>query len=138
MIILDTNVVSEIMRGRGHQLEDWVIELPASDVFTTAVTVAEVRFGIERLPEGKRKQHLHDQALEAFAAIASRVLPFDGQAGARCGELMAQAMRHRRSFSFPDAQIAAITACKRATLATRNIRDFETAGIDLVNPFELT
>jgi predicted nucleic acid-binding protein len=109
MIILDTNVVSELMRPEPDaRVRQWASALRADEVGTTAVTVAEIRYGIERLPDGRRKENLLSAAADLFAAFGRLVQPFDALAAAWFGPVMVR----RAALGLPaegfDAQIAAI------------------------------
>lgn len=139
MIVLDTNVVSELMRpAPAPTVMAWLQEHSGNDMCTTAVTVAEIRYGITRLPEGRRRETLHQAAAEIFAAFPHQVLPFDLAAASSYADVVA----HRESLGTPidgfDAQIAAICRAHAATLATRNTKDFADTGIALVNPWQET
>lgn len=134
-IILDTNVISEIMRAAPEtQVEEWVRGVPPALVHTTAVTLAEVRFGIARLPAGRR-QALLEAADDVFEAFADRVLPFDAAAADHYADLVVQRQRVGAPITGFDAQIAAICRARGASLATRNTRDFVDLGIDVVDPW---
>jgi hypothetical protein len=136
--ILDTNVVSEIMANSPSGavlawMEKW---RAADDLFTTTITVAEILYGIELLPVGKRRDKLNSEAEGMFAQdLGGRILQFDEQAA----RLFAQVASGRRKAGRPiaefDAQIAAIARVHGASLATRNTSDFEGCGIRLANPW---
>jgi toxin FitB len=139
MIILDTNVVSELMRPQpAAQVRAWVGARQPGEVGTTAVTVAEIRYGIERLPDGRRKDTLLSAATELFATFGDLVQPFDTAAAAWYGRITAR----RDGLGLPigsfDAQIAAICRTRDAVLATRNVKDFEETGVDLIDPWQET
>jgi toxin FitB len=139
MIILDTNVVSELMRPAPlPAVLGWLQEHPSHDVYTTAVTVAEIRYGIARLPEGRRRAELYQAASEIFAAFPDQVLSFDLAAAGAYADIVA----YRDSLGSPidgfDAQIAAICRTNAATLATRNTKDFIDTGIAMVDPWQET
>jgi predicted nucleic acid-binding protein len=136
MIILDTNVVSELMRAEPDaRVRQWVSGLRADELGTTAVTVAEIRHGIERLPDGRRKEGLLSAATDLFAAFGQLVQPFDALAAAWFGPVMVR----RAGLGLPiegfDAQIAAICRARGAVLATRNIKDFLETGVEVINPW---
>lgn len=136
MIVLDTNVVSELMRAAPSPVVlAWLGEFPGDELYTTAVTVAEIRYGIARLPEGRRREALHQAANEVFAAFPQQVLPFDLVAANAYADVVA----HRDAVGNPidgfDAQIAAICRAHTATLATRNTKDFVETGIAIVDPW---
>jgi predicted nucleic acid-binding protein len=139
MIILDTNVVSELMRPAPlPAVLGWLQEHPRHDVFTTVITVAEIRYGIARLPEGRRRTELDQAASEIFAAFPDQVLSFDLAAASAYADIVA----YRDSVGSPingfDAQIAAICRTKAAFLATRNTKDFTDTGIAMVDPWQET
>ena len=136
MIILDTNVVSELMRQSPAQVvADWSLSQNAQDLFTTSVTLAEIRYGIERLADGQRKAQLRAKAADIFFALADKVLPFDARAALRYATLMADRGRAGQPMAGFDAQIAAICLSYSAALATRNLKDFQQTGLDLINPW---
>src|SRR5262249_61121187 len=108
MIVADTNVVSELMRpAPSPALRTWLSGQAAGDLYTTAITVAEIRYGLERLPGGRRKERLRAAADDVFAALSEFVLPFDAGAAVH----YARIVRHRDEAGLPvgpfDAQIAA-------------------------------
>lgn len=136
MIVLDTNVVSELMRAEpAPPVLEWLRQNSDAGLYTTAITVAEIRYGIARLPEGRRRESLHQAANEAFAAFPRQVLSFDLAAAGAYADVVAG----RDSVGHPidgfDAQIAAICRTRMAALATRNIHDFTDTGIAVVNPW---
>jgi predicted nucleic acid-binding protein len=139
MIVLDTNVVSELMkRSRSEAVLAWLsAQQKVDDLSVTTITVAEVLYGIEPLPKGKRRDGLERQASTMFKQdFAGRVLPFD-ELAARIFALLAAGRRKLgRPIEFFDAQIAAIAQVHGATLATRDTDDFESCGVRLVNPWE--
>jgi toxin FitB len=137
MIVVDTNVASELMRPAPSQVvRDWVISKAAGELYTTAITVAEIRYGLERLAEGGRKDRLKTAADDVFTAFGDYVLPFDAGAAAHYALVVAR----RDALGLPiegfDAQIAAICRVRGAALATRNIKDFLETGIDLIDPWQ--
>lgn len=137
MIVLDTNVVSELVRERPAEgVLAWVDARPVDDLHLTAITVAELRYGVARLPHGRRKDALEG----AVAALIDddfdgRVLPFDRAAADRYGVIVAGRERSGRPISQADAQIAAVCDAREAALATRNVRDFSETGITVVDPW---
>ena len=139
MIILDTNVVSELMRAsRSEAVLRWLsTQQEADGLFVTTITLAEVLYGIELLPKGKRRDGLERQADAMFTQdFAGRILPFDDPAARMFPLLAAGRRKLGRPIEFFDAQIAAIARVHEATLATRNTDDFEGCGIKLVNPWK--
>ncbi len=137
MIILDTNVISEVMRPiPAASVSRWLETQQRASVFSTTVTQAEILFGIHLMPEGKRRDGLLGAATTFFnVRLAGKVLSFDGDAAVAFSRLAADRRRSGRPISHPDAQIASITLSLGATLATRNVRDFEHCGIEMVNPW---
>ena len=137
MIILDTNVISEAMSpSPNSDVSRWLAGQPSLQLFTTTISLAEIFYGIELLPAGKRRSGLLRTAETTFPRLfAGRVLAFD-EAAARAFRPIAV---HRRSRGRPitlfDAQIAAIASAHGATLATRNTSDFGYCAIRLVNPW---
>lgn len=137
MIVWDTNVVSELMRPEPlEHVVAWTDRQPVSEVFITAITVAELLYGIGRLPTGRRRNEL----VEVFDDMLTvdferRVLDFDRVAAAHYADLVVKRERIGRPISMADAQIAAICRSHDATVATRNIDDFAEMGVDIVNPW---
>lgn len=136
IVVLDTNVISELMRlAPDMRVQDWVREVPPAAVYTTSVTLAEVRFGIARLPLGPRRTLLAEAADDVFGRFADRVLPFDAAAADQYGDIVVEREQTGTPISGFDAQIAAICRWHRATLATRNTDDFSRLGLDLIDPW---
>lgn len=138
MILLDTNILSELMRPLPKPtVLQWLDSRPEMDVWISAVTVAEIRLGIALLPDGKRRALLSDLAERMFQEdFAERCLPFDFSAAAEYALIVATRTRLGHPISVEDAQIAAIARTGGLALATRNTKDF--SGIDkliLVNPW---
>jgi predicted nucleic acid-binding protein len=135
-VVLDTNVVSELMRPVPNpSIEAWVRRLAPGGVYTTAVTLAEVRFGIARLPSGRRRALLEIAADEVFDTFADRVLPFDGVAAGHYANVVVEREHVGAPISGFDAQIASICRAHNAALATRNTSDFDHLGLDLIDPW---
>jgi predicted nucleic acid-binding protein len=137
MIVLDTNVLSELMRPVPEaDVERWLADQPAASVFISAVTEAELRYGIALLPNGRRRSTLtavlQDMLAEDFSG---RILPFDSPAAVAFAEIAADRRRVGTPISQADAQIAAIARSRGAALATRNVTDFEGCGIEVINPW---
>jgi predicted nucleic acid-binding protein len=137
MIVLDTNVLSELMRRQpDSKLVAWIDAQLADALMLSAVTVAELLYGIARLPEGKRKADLHDAAwMMLKEEFDERILSFDALAAVHYASLVAQRESSGRPISMADAQIAAICLSHEAILATRNGKDFSGLGLTLVNPW---
>ncbi|MGY2168545.1 type II toxin-antitoxin system VapC family toxin [Pseudomonas gingeri] len=137
MILLDTNVLSEFMRLQPDaRVLAWVDAQPAIDLVISSISVAEVLHGIARLAAGKRKQRLQAQAMAMFEEdFAGRILPFDALAAVVYAELVAEREAGGRPPSVADAQIMAIAKAHGASIATRNVRDFEQSGVLIINPW---
>jgi hypothetical protein len=138
MIVLDTNVLSEIMRPRPDAgVVRWIAAHALAELFTTSVTKAEVLYGIQLLPPGKRREGLRAEAEKMFDVdFAERVLAFGSDSASAFAVIAADRRSKGKPISDLDAQIAAIALTHKATLATRNISDFENCGIELIDPWE--
>lgn len=137
MIVLDTNVVSELMRKRPEPtVIEWVDSQPASALAMTSVTAGELRYGLERMPGGKRKEMLREQ-IEAMLRLdfGQNILAFDLASAEAYGRIAAGREAIGRPISQADAQIAAICDATGSKLATRDVDDFEALDIDIVNPW---
>ena len=137
MIVLDTNVVSELMRpSPSERVVRWIsLQAPAS-LYTSAVVEAQILHGILLLPAGRRRNALAEAAGAMFEVeFGARILAFDSGAARAYAQIASDRHRAGRPISQFDAQIAAIARTARATLATRNTGDFEDCGINLVNPW---
>jgi predicted nucleic acid-binding protein len=137
MIILDTNVLSELMRNRpSPKVTAWFHDHPLIDLYTTAITEAEIFYGIELLEPGTRKQKLLMAAESLFDIdLRDRVIGFDGDAARIFSQIAAHRHQQGKPISNPDAQIAAIVQLHGATLATRDVADFRDCGVDVVDPW---
>jgi len=137
MILLDTNVLSELMRAKPDpKVLAWVDAQPASRLMICSITVAEILYGIARMPDGKRKRGLLDIASAMFDEdFAGNILPFDANAAVNYAEIAAESEARGRVVDMADAQIAAIGRLHDAVIATRNIRHFESLGVALVDPW---
>lgn len=134
--ILDTNVVSELMRAAPDvHVEGWARGVPPAMVYTSSVTLAEVRYGIARLPAGRRRALPTNAADDVFGAFADRVLPFDAAAADQYVGVVVERERAGTPIAGFDAQIAAICRSHGAALATRNKDDFSRLGLDLIDPW---
>jgi predicted nucleic acid-binding protein len=137
MIILDTNVLSELMRPKpSSRVVGWIAKQPGTELFTTTITEAEIFYGIELLAKGKRRQELLEAADAMFAEdLAGRIFSFESDAARTFSSIAAQRRALGRPISHADAQIAAIAHVRRAKLATRNVTDFRDCGIEVVDPW---
>ena len=137
MFILDTNVVSELMRPAPEPaLKSWIADRAASSMYFTAICEAELRFGLAVMPSGKRRDGLAASFERMLrAGFANRVLPFDRAAARAYAEIASDRRAAGHPISQFDGQIAAIARTRGMALATRNIRDFRNIGIGLVNPW---
>jgi len=136
VIVADTNVVSELMRVEpSAAVRTWVLAQGHHELRITAITLAEILYGIERLPSGKRKATLREAAMEVFDRFTQDVLPFDAAAATFYPEIVDHRDRQGMPISGYDAQIAAICRAHDARLATRNEKDFAGVSIELINPW---
>ena len=137
MIVVDTNVIAELMKPEPNDsVRRWSLAQPAVELSTTAITVAEVLYGIERLPAGRRKDLLRDSAAEVFATFGDHVLAFDASAAGQYPAIVDGRDRLGRPIDGFDAQIASICRSRHAALASRNVKDFEHTGIDVIDPWQ--
>jgi len=140
MIILDTNVLSELMRPTpSARVVAWAQKQSASELFTTAITEAEIFYGIEQLGKGKRREGLLTAAQAMFAEdFRGRIFGFESDAARDFSRIAAHRRILGKPISHADAQIAAITRVHGARLATRNVRDFADCGIlDVIDPWSV-
>lgn len=138
MILLDTNVLSEFMRPQPlGSVVAWLDEQPANEVYTSAISRAEIELGLLLMPPGKRQEALSQAARAMFAEdFAGRCLPFDEDALRQYARIVSVRMRAGQPISVEDAQIAAIALAYRMPLATRNTADFKLIdGLEVVNPW---
>ena len=137
MVLLDTNVVSELMRDTpSAEVLSWMDERPTRELFLTAVTEAEIRTGIAILPSGERQRSLADAAERALGVLfAGRILPFDSGAARAYADIAATSRAAGRPISQSDCQIAAIARSSGMAVATRNVRDFAVTGIEVIDPW---
>ena len=138
MIIVDTNVISEAVRAGGHPgVEAWLNDRSGPGLHTTAISLAEMLFGIEKLPEGQRKDSLRSDVEAVFARyFADRILAFDSEAAKAYARLVASARSKGLSIAMADGQIAAIARVHGFTVATRDTSPFEAAGIPVIDPWK--
>jgi predicted nucleic acid-binding protein len=137
MIVLDTNVVSELMKAVPDDgVERWLAGQPAASVFLCAVTEAELRYGLALLPDGRRRTALAEAMANMLEIdFAGRILPFDSAAAVAFAKVAAERRLAGRPISQLDAQLAAVARSRTAAMATRNVADFEGCGIEVINPW---
>lgn len=138
MIVLDTNVLSELMKPAPNaKVSGWVGAQPADSIFTTSVTQAEILHGIMLLPAGRRRDALERAAEAMFAAdFSGRVLAFGSDAARAYARIATDRRRSGRPISQFDAQIAAIARHAGAAIATRNVADYAATGVKIVDPWK--
>ena len=136
MIILDTNVLSALMRQTpDRHVIEWLDRQPRTSRWTNSVTILEIRFGLQIMATGKRRS-LQMQAFEtALDAMGNRIASFDAAAATQAAELMAARQKRGRPGDLRDTMIAGIVLAHRATLATRNTSHFEDLSVPVVNPY---
>jgi predicted nucleic acid-binding protein len=137
MIVLDTNALSETLKPSPSEIVlGWFAAQEPREVFITTITQAEVLYGIESLPEGKRKRHLSASVERVFVErFPGRILGFQEEAGRFYAKIVTQRHAVGHPISQIDAMIAAIARSQNAAVATRNTRDFEGCGIRVINPW---
>lgn len=137
MIILDTNVVSELIRLNPNSIVlNWVNSKPIDELGITAITVSEILYGIGKLPVGRRKQILFSKAESMFEEdFNERIFPFDELAAVEYSILVLRREKLGLPISMADALIASISISENYSLATRNIKDFKNTGVRLINPW---
>lgn len=138
MILLDTNVVSEPLRGTPEtRVIDWIDSQALETLYLSAITVAELRAGVARLPDGKRRSHLHNSLeTQLLPLFADRVRPFELDCTSAYAELMAKAKSSGLAIAAADGYIAAIAISNGFAVATRDVSPFEAAGAKVINPWE--
>lgn len=138
MILLDTNIISEMMRPLpSTQVIRWINQQKSMYIFVSTVTIAEISYGLQALPRGKRRmqlEHAFNQTINR--AFENRILSFDLSAAYWYGKIMALRKSSGRPLGVPDGQIAAIAGTQGFALATRNGRDFISCGLEIINPFD--
>ncbi len=139
MILLDTNVVSEVMLPRPEsRVTAWLDAQPLATLYLSAITVAELRSGVARLPAGRRRNELSDKLEKGtLPAFAGRVRPFDLDCTRAYAALVARVWASGTPITPADAYIAAVALTNGFRLATRDTRPFVAAGVDVINPWGL-
>ena len=136
MIVLDTNVLSEPLKSIPAQnVVEWLDNQSAETLYITAVSRAELRFGVLRLPDGKRKNALAVQVERVLELFTDRTLAFDSAAGDKLAQIAAECEKNGRRALAPDAYIAACAAAHGFAVATRNLNHFEHLGVRVIDPW---
>ena len=134
MIILDTNLVSEPLKPKPDAaVLTWLDRQSPETLYLTSITLAELQAGIEILPVGKRRKALQEATTELVAQFEGRVLSFDRESAHAFGRVFASTQAAGNPIHFGDCAIAAITISRGFALATRNVRDYKGAGVELIN-----
>ena len=138
MILLDANVISEFIRpSPDPRVVRWLDNLPQQDIWLTSIALYELHYGIELLPPGQKQNHLRQHlATISKQWLNGRVVDFDRPAAEHAAIIAADLARQGRPIDVRDLQIAGIAAARKATLATRNTRHFESTGVNLINPWD--
>ena len=137
MPVIDTNVLSEYLKERPNEaVIAWMDGIPTEEQFTSTVSLAEVNKGIARMTDGRRRRDREEAAYYLFhVGFAGRILPFDVQAAELFGEVFETRRRSGGSYYVEDCMIAAIAKAHGMAVATRNVRDFEGIGVDVIDPW---
>ena len=137
MIILDTNVLSALMLNKPDaHVVTWLDGMPPESIWTSSITVYEIRFGLDIMDDGARKERLHAM-FEAVLSddLSGRVLVFDKPAAEEAAQLSADKRKQGQTIEVRDAMICGIARARRASVATRNVRHFEVADVTVMNPW---
>jgi|SRR5271166_453800 len=136
MIVLDTNVLSALMRAiPAAEVVAWLDEQPRTSIWTTSISVLEISFGLQVMASGRRRTALIEAFDGLMESLDQRVAEFDTDAARRAAALMAMRQKKGRPGDLRDTMIAGIVLSRRATLATRNTVHFQDAGVPLINPW---
>ena len=136
MIVIDTNVLSELMRPRpAPEVLAWMSRVGPGEACTTSVTIAEIGQGLRRLPRGKRRTVLEEAFASLVTELDREVLPFDLEAAEHYAQIAERRETAGKHIDPLDCMIAAICSCRGASLATRNERDFDGTGVEIINPW---
>ncbi|WP_047454210.1 type II toxin-antitoxin system VapC family toxin [Rhizobium rhizogenes] len=140
MIVLDTNVISELWKAEPDpNVLAWIDAQMVETLYLSTITIAELRFGLATMPEGKRRTIYQDRLeREVLPAFSGRVLPFDLDASQAYAKLMAQAKEAGKAIGKADGYIAATAAARGMTVATRDTSPFEAAGLNVINPWDVS
>lgn len=138
MIILDTNVLSALMLNEPDtHVVTWLDGMPSESIWTSSITVYEIRFGLDIMDDGARKERLHGM-FEAVLRddLSGRVLVFDKTAAEEAARLSADKRKQGQTIEVRDAMICGIARARRASVATRNVKHFEVANVTVMNPWD--
>jgi hypothetical protein len=136
MTILDTNVVSEFMlRSPNPKVVGWLDRQPRSSLWTTAITIFEIRLGLQIMPNSKRRDLLSQRFDEVLARMNEQIAPFDTEAAQQAASLTASRKMQGRPRDLRDTMIAGIVLARRTSLATRNTAHFDDVAITIINPW---
>lgn len=138
MIVIDTNVLSALMRKVPERpVVDWLDRQAAESIWITSITLFEARLGLALLPKGKRRQALESAFAKLLVEdLEGRVLDFDQPAAEAAAQLAAGRQREGQTIDMRDTQIAGIVIARRAELATRNVRHFSDLNVEVINPWD--
>jgi predicted nucleic acid-binding protein len=136
MIVVDTNVISEFTRPYTSQLvSDWFRRQNAADLYTTAITEAELTVAFAAMPDGRRKNELARETEIVLKMFGNRILPFDRAAAREFSSVVIERRASGRDTKEADGLIAAIARAHSASIATRNVNDFTHCGLNIINPW---
>ncbi len=137
MILLDTNIISEVMRTSPRpEIIHWLNNQGSQNLYLSTITIAEINYGLKSLPKGRRRLRLEAKFEEFIQkGFTQRILNFDEKAVQRYGDIMSTRKSMGRPMSVPDGQIAAIAFSQGFDIATGNQKDFEGCGAKVINPF---
>lgn len=137
MILLDTNVLSEPLQSKpSRKVVEWLDSQAAETLYLSAISYAELRFGVLRLPHGKRKNALGAKVEQALNLFKDRTLAFDIEAAEHLAQILTRTKRIGRKTPAPDAYIAAIAMARGFAVATRNVDHFQDTGVSVINPWK--
>jgi len=138
MIILDTNIISAVMQEKGDRvIVAWLDKQAWESIWTTAITVVEIRLGLSTLTKGKRRVKLEEAFQQTLKnVLEGRILPFDEDAALAAGELAAERRQRGITVDMRDTQIAGIAIAKRSSIATRNTKEFNELPVTVINPWK--
>ena len=135
--ILDTNVVSELVNADPEpSVDEWIAHTSETQLYLTTVTEAELRFGFENMPRGRRRDAFATALDKILLEFTDRILPFDRAAAREYALIRHARQRAGRQIKEPDCMIAAISKSSAAAVVTRNVRDFRGYGVEIINPWE--